>query len=557
MRSDYLDGRDLRRLVLAAAAYLDQNKAAVDALNVFPVPDGDTGTNMAMTLKAAAREIQSADTPSVDEMAKAVAHGCLMGARGNSGVILSQIFRGFSKSLEEKRQMGPLDFAWALQTGVDLAYKAVMKPAEGTILTVAREAGRAALSAGRSGADVPRVVEAALRQAEATLARTPEMLPVLRQAGVVDAGGKGLVYILTAWSMALRGEEIADTPILTAPQQQARSDTVAAKSDVAITFPYDTVFMVRGRGIPVNLLRQQLEPMGDSLVVVGDEGLVKVHIHVTDPGPVLTHCLRFGELIEIEIENMRLQHEALSIDAGAPAAEHEPATAATPQPAEVPVEEKDLGVVAIGVGEGIAEVLRSLGVDVVVNGGQTMNPSTEDILQAVDRTGARRVLILPNNKNIILTAEQTRNLTEREIGVVPTRSVPQGIAALLALNPEQSIEQNVTAMTNAAKRVKTGEITYAVRTTTYRDREIHEGDIMGIFNGEIRAVGTDPQAVLRELVSEMVESEDSMITVFYGQDIAPEVAEQAAEELAAAHPDCELDLHSGGQPLYYYLISVE
>lgn len=555
MRSDYLDGRDLKQLVLAAAAYLDQNKAAVDALNVFPVPDGDTGTNMAMTLKAAAREVQPLDTGDVDEMAKAVAHGCLMGARGNSGVILSQIFRGFSKGLEEKGRMGPVDFARALQTGVDLAYKAVMKPAEGTILTVAREAGRAALAAARSGNDLSQVVEAALRQAEATLARTPEMLPVLRQAGVVDAGGKGLVCIITAWSMVLRGEEISGVAAPRADRSASRADTVAARSDVEIAFPYDTVFMLRGRNIPVNLLRQQLEPIGDSLLVVGDEGLVKIHIHVTDPGPVLSQCLRYGELMKIEIENMRIQHEELSHSDAPGDAPVESAPAATV--ATEPTEEKDLGIVAIGAGEGIAEVLRSLGVDEVVNGGQTMNPSTEDILQASERTNARRVLILPNNKNIILTAEQTKNLTKREIGVVPTRSVPQGIAAMLALNPELTIADNVTAMTEAARRVKTGEITFAVRTTTYRDHEIREGDIMGIYNGEIKAVGETPEQVLAELVRAMVDGDDSMITVFYGQDVPAETAEQAAEALQTAHPGCELDVHFGGQPLYYYLVSVE
>lgn len=554
MRSEYLDGRDLKQLILAAAAYLDQNKSAVDALNVFPVPDGDTGTNMAMTIKAAVREIQSSDSADISEIAKAVAHGCLMGARGNSGVILSQIFRGFAKSLEEKHQMGSLDLAWALQAGVELAYKAVMKPAEGTILTVAREAGRAALTAARSGGDVPRVVEAALRQAEATLARTPEMLPVLRQAGVVDAGGKGLVCILTAWNMVLHGQEVAEAGA-TAPGERVGS--AAAQSEAEILYPYDTVFMLRGRNIPVNLLRQQLEPMGDSLLVVGDEGLIKVHIHVTDPGPVLSHCLRYGELTKIEIENMRLQHEELArVDANVDATA-ERAADCDPKGAGASGDEKDLGVVAVGVGEGIAEILRSLGVDEIVNGGQTMNPSTEDLLQAAERTNARRVLILPNNKNIILTAEQTKNLTKREIGVVPTRSVPQGIAAMLALNPELSLEENVAAMTEAARRVKTGEITYAVRSTTYRDREIHEGDIMGLFNGEIKAVGSSPEEVLTELVSAMIGPEDSMITIFYGQDVRPEVAEQVGELIAAAHPDCELDIHHGGQPLYYYLVSVE
>lgn len=550
MRSEYLDGRDLKQLILAAAAYLDQNKSAVDALNVFPVPDGDTGTNMAMTIKAAVREIQTSDTADISEIAKAVAHGCLMGARGNSGVILSQIFRGFAKSAEEKHQMGPLDLALALQAGVELAYKAVMKPAEGTILTVAREAGRAALAAARGGGDVPRVVEAALRQGEATLARTPEMLPVLRQAGVVDAGGKGLVCILTAWNMVLHGQEVAGAG---ATAISERVGSAAAESQTEILYPYDTVFMLRGRNIPVNLLRQQLEAMGDSLLVVGDEGLIKVHIHVTDPGPVLSHCLRYGELTKIEIENMRLQHEEL-VNAGAsgePAADHRT------ENADAAREEKDLGVVAVGVGDGIAEILRSLGADEIVNGGQTMNPSTEDLLQAAERTNARRVLILPNNKNIILTAEQTKNLTKREIGVVPTRSVPQGIAAMLALNPELSLEENVAAMTEAARRVKTGEITYAVRTTTYRDREIHEGDIMGIFNGEIKAVGSSPEDVLTELVGEMVSADDTMITIFYGQDVRPEVAERVSERIAAAHPDCELDLYHGGQPLYYYLVSVE
>jgi DAK2 domain fusion protein YloV len=555
LRPDYLDGQDLKRLVLAAAAYLDDNKATVDALNVFPVPDGDTGTNMSMTLKAAAREIADSDATSVDAVAKTAAHGCLMGARGNSGVILSQILRGFAKGLEDKRQMGPLDLAWALQTGVDLAYKAVMKPAEGTILTVAREAARAALTAGRANADLQHVLEAALKQAEVTLARTPDMLPVLKQAGVVDAGGQGLVYIFTAWAKVIRGEELTTiAPAEPEEKAPAQADTVAARSQVEIDFPYDTVLMLRGKAIPVERLRQQLAPIGDSMVVVGDEELLKIHIHVTDPGPVLSICLGYGELVKIDIENMRLQHAALS---GAEPVLTMPDADPDAGPTEAIAEVRDLAVVAVGVGDGIADVLRSLGADEIVNGGQTNNPSTQDIVDAITHANARRVIILPNNKNIILTAEQAKGLVECEVGVVPTRSVPQGIAAMLALNPEQSISDNVTAMAEAAKRVKTGEITYAVRTTVYHDREIKEGDIIGIFNGDIKAVGSSPEAVLLDLVAAMTGPDDSVITVFYGQEVAVETAEAAGEQLATRHPDCELDVHRGGQPLYYYLVSVE
>jgi hypothetical protein len=535
-------------MIAAAADYLEQNRAEVDALNVFPVPDGDTGTNMSLTVRSAVKHMSGVKSDQLSEVAEAVSFGSLMGARGNSGVILSQIFRGLARGMSGKDRVSPTELAWACQEAVDTAYKAVMKPVEGTILTVAREYAKAAIHAARAGADCLTVLREALNQAERVLERTPEMLPVLKQAGVVDAGGKGFCVLMSGALRALEDPAAVGTAaIKKVPGFKVSEDLGDIK------FIYDTQLLISGRDLPADEIRGILGEFGDSLLVVGSDRVLKVHVHTNTPDRVIGCCLKYGQLAEVTVENMKAQYEGLAEAAeGAPVDHGQP-----PLPGPLPTEQKDVAIVSVAVGDGLEKILRSLGVDEIVDGGQTMNPSTEEIVRALDRVQARRVLILPNNGNIIMAAEQAKQLSDKDVHIIPTKSIPQGVAALLAMTPGQELTANTERMKAALGRVKTGEVTYAVRSTTYDGVTINEGDIIGIGDDKIRAVGKDFDEVLVQLAERLVDENDEVITIFYGSDVSVERAEAAATRLRSVYPDREIEMHHGGQPLYYYLMSVE
>ncbi len=590
-----LTGKKLKAVVIAGARRLEANKEAVNALNVFPVPDGDTGTNMCLTMGAAVKEMERVSSPSLGEVAKALSLGSLMGARGNSGVILSQLFRGIAKSLQGHRVATPLQVAWSFQEGVETAYKAVMKPVEGTILTVAREMARSALQAAKQGSSLEHVLDAAVLRGREILARTPEMLPVLKQAGVVDAGGMGLLCLVEGVLQGVRGrEDLATAGPETRGRPPAPEPSAEAVSAAeAIRFAYDTQLLIRGSRLAVDRIRVQLEPLGDSLLVVGDPHLVKVHVHTNEPHRALATCLLHGEIIEASVENMREQHEALrhartaavspdgalgrpsappvelvevgavspggSAPAGGPAAAPVAGLpgAALNLPETRPAPSGEIGVVAVASGEGLTEIFSNLGADVVVSGGQTMNPSTEDLLKALESLPSREVLILPNNGNILMAAKQTIELATKTVRVVPSKSIPQGIAALVALNRSMTLEKNQAKMQQALAGVRSGEVTRAVRSSRYKDIDIHEGDFIGILDDEIVVTGPDSLSVLSDLVKRMTIGETEIVTVFYGQPVDDAEAAQAGKRLKEACAAHEVELHRGGQPLYHYLVSVE
>jgi len=539
-------------MLVAAADYLEQNKESVDALNVFPVPDGDTGTNMSLTIRSAVKHMNGVASDSISAVAEAVSFGSLMGARGNSGVILSQIFRGLARGMAGRDKVNPSELAWAFQEAVDTAYKAVMKPVEGTILTVAREYARAALHAARAGSDCSGVLRSALEHAGKVLEKTPEMLPVLKQAGVVDAGGKGFCVLMNGALRALEDPAAAEAAAI------KKTPAFKVSEDLGdLKFIYDTQLLIHGQNLPQSTIREALSEHGDSLLVVGSDRVLKVHVHTNAPDRVIAYCLKFGELSEVTVENMKAQYEGLvTAREGAESETPEPQPAAPGAPAGT-VEAKDVAVVSVVVGEGLVKIMKSLGVDEIIDGGQTMNPSTEEIVLALNRVPAKQVLVLPNNGNIIMAAEQARTLTDKEVRIIPTRSIPQGVAALLAMTPGQDLAANAERMQEAINRVKTGEVTYAVRSTTYQDLTIKEGDIIGIADEAIVAVGTDFDEVLVKLMERLVGRSDEVITIFHGADVAAARAEAAAERLRDLYPDREIEMHYGGQPLYYYLLSVE
>lgn len=590
-----LTGRRLKAAVIAGARRLEANKEAVNALNVFPVPDGDTGTNMCLTMGAAVKEMEKVSSPSLGEMAKALLLGSLMGARGNSGVILSQLFRGMGKSLQERRVATPLQVAWSFQEGVETAYKAVMKPVEGTILTVAREMARSGLQAAKRGSSLEQVLEVEVLRGREVLARTPEMLPVLKQAGVVDAGGMGLLCFMEGVLQGVRGEDVlADTDPATQGRPAAPGPAAAALSVAEeIQFAYDTQLLIRGSRLSVDRIRTQLEPLGDSLLVVGDPHLVKVHVHTNEPHRALATCLLHGEIIEASVENMREQHEATKHVRMAAAAPDEvpsppatsppqpdgatagppgglgvggmpaaaPVTGATKPPLNLPetrpAPSNEIGVVVVASGQGLTEIFGNLGADVVVSGGQTMNPSTEDLLKALESLPSREILILPNNGNILMAAKQTVELTSKTVRVIPSKSIPQGIAALVALNRSLTLEKNEAKMQQALDVVRSGEVTRAVRDSLYKDIEIHEGDFIGILDDEIVTTGPDSVSVLADLVERMTGGDTEIVTVFYGQPVDDDEAARVGKRLEEVCPAHEVELHRGGQPLYHYLVSVE
>lgn len=529
-----LDGTLIKKLMERAAALMSQHEEEVNALNVFPVPDGDTGTNMALTVKSAAQEAARLDTSAAGEVLEGAALGALMGARGNSGVILSQIFRGIAQSAKGKSTLSAMDFAEALKQGVATAYKAVMKPVEGTILTVAREAVAAAHAAAASGKDIPSVLQAALEAGRASLEMTPRLLPVLREAGVVDAGGRGFLVLLEGWYTALTGDEVSPKTAEEPRVPLYNRGAEAAEPAGDLVYPYDTQFLVRGSGLEAEKLRAELEGLGDCLLVVGSDGLLRVHIHTDHPGLVLEKALRFGELTDLDIQNMRLQCEART----------EPHV-------------KEIGVVAVASGQGLIEVFKSLGTDLVLDGGKTMNPSTQEVLDAVTSVNAKKVIFLPNNRNTFLAAKQAKRMARKRMYVVPSKNVPEGVCALLAMRPELGVEANLKLMGKAIRRCTSGEVTYAVRETGLNGLKVKSGDVIGLLNGELVAVGGSPEEVLHQLIRSGLKPEYEVLTVFAGELVPPGREKQLAEDLTSSFPGIEVEVHRGDQPLHYYLFFME
>lgn len=546
-----IDGQLFYRMLVSAANCLENNKTTVNALNVFPVPDGDTGTNMSMTMMSAIKEVQKVKDCNIEDIADAAANGSLMGARGNSGVILSQLLRGFSRGMKGKSQLDSKSLAAALKEGAGTAYKAVMKPTEGTILTVAREIGDKAVELSKTIDDINVLMDSVYKHAELTLNKTPDMLPVLKKAGVVDAGGKGLICIYQGMIDALKGNDIIAKEQVDVEYEESVKGPVIQEEE--IKYGYCTEFIIRNTNADVEEFREILSKYGDSLIVVGGSGVIKVHIHTNEPGKVLTEALTIGELTKIKIDNMREQHRSI-IDEGRGDSQgeeyDEKASTVTSSP-------KKAGVITVAMGEGIRDIFFDLGADNVIEGGQTMNPSTEDILKAINAINAESIYILPNNGNIVMAAKQAATLCDKDVTVIPTKSIPQGIAALTVFNPEGETDENMEAMTSALEYVKTGQVTYAVRNTTFDDREIKEGDILGLVNGKINNVGLNMQEVSESLIEDMVSESDELITILYGKDINEDDASKLSDKIRDKYPDCDIQLYYGGQPLYYFIISVE
>lgn len=567
MRLENIDGTVLKQMIQASSSWLSVNKESVDALNVFPVPDGDTGTNMSLTLQAAAHEAEKVSATSISKVAEAIAQGSLMGARGNSGVILSQLFRGFALAVEGKERLNAKELAMALKAAYQQAYRAVMKPVEGTVLTVAREAADAVVEATKKNTDIIAIAQLYLLEGNKALARTPDLLPVLKEAGVVDAGGKGL---LVAWEGALKALKGGQIDWESVAQDQAqksggkavteRAESATVTGDQALQYKYCTEFLVRGENINIDEIKSKLEPRGDSLLVVGDSNLVKVHVHTNNPGWVLEFCGALGDLLEIDINNMAEQNkEFTERQSPQPGAEGEVSTLYEHEIDNFPtlLEESEVSVVSVVAGPGLEKIFRSLGVESIIHGGQTMNPSTQDLLEAVEACSADNVIILPNNGNVVLTAQQVPQVTEKNVRVIPTKSVPQGIAALLGFDPAKDLAENERHMQDAFTHVQTGEITYAVRNSRFNGVEIEEQDIIGITDGEIRAVGKNITEVTRDLLEEMIAEDTELISLYYGSEVSSDAAEAFYAELVQDYPDFEIELHYGGQPLYFYFVSVE
>lgn len=546
-----IDGQLLMRMFISAANSLENNKPTVNALNVFPVPDGDTGTNMSMTMMSAVKEVQKVKGHTAEEIAEAAANGSLMGARGNSGVILSQLLRGFSKGVKDRNILNSKTLAAAFKEGANTAYKAIMKPTEGTILTVAREVADKAVELSKSIDDINILMDRIVAYGETVLNKTPDMLPVLKKAGVVDAGGKGLIYIYKGMIEALKGNDIPLREVYETLETGAEDVIKGANLEEEILFGYCTEFLIKNADADIESFRELLSAMGDSLIVVGGSGVIKVHIHTNDPGRVLTDALELGELSKIKIDNMREQHRSILNEDGKDAESYQEAAETEMSPP------KKAGVITVAMGEGVKNIFLDLGADVVIEGGQTMNPSTEDILKAINTVNAEDIYILPNNGNIVMAAKQASNLSDKNVVVIPTKSIPQGIAALTAFNPEGDSSENTEAMTSSIDYVKTGQVTYAVRNTSFDDKEIREGDILGLVNGKINNTGREILNVTESLIDDMVSESDELITILYGSDISEEDAESLAEVVRNKYPDCDIQLYYGGQPLYYFIISVE
>ncbi|MEH7333432.1 DAK2 domain-containing protein [Neobacillus drentensis] len=552
-----LDGKRFAEMVIQGANHLSANAKMVDALNVFPVPDGDTGTNMNLSMTSGAKEVKNNVQEHIGKVGAALSKGLLMGARGNSGVILSQLFRGFSKAVESKSAISGKDFATALEAGVETAYKAVMKPVEGTILTVAKDSAKMGVQAAQTSNDIIVIMEEVLKEAKASLKRTPELLPVLKEVGVVDSGGQGLVFVYEGFLAELKGEKLPDSP----SSMPTMNELVSAEHHKSvqghintedIEFGYCTEFMVRFENAktaknPFNEgeFRNDLSKYGDSLLVIADEDVVKVHIHSEQPGEVLTYGQRYGNLINMKIENMRQQHSNIVGETH------------TPLVAERVQEQKEYGIVTVSMGSGIADLFKSIGAHAVIEGGQTMNPSTEDIVKAVKQVNAKKVFILPNNKNIIMAAEQARDVSEEEIYVIPSKTVPQGLSALLAFNPSANVEANEATMKDALQHVKTGQITFAVRDTQIDGLEIEKDDFMGIAEGKIVVKNKDKGKAAEDLLSKMLDEDSEILTVIYGEDVSEDEVNSLTQFVEENYGNIEIEIHNGQQPLYSFIFSIE
>ena len=557
---DTINGAMFKEMLLFGTVSIAQAQQAINDLNVFPVPDGDTGTNMSLTIQTAAQELKKIEPATVDQAASVTASALLRGARGNSGVILSLLFRGISKELKGCKEADGAAFAAAMQEGVAAAYNAVMKPAEGTILTVSRLAAERAVNAAEEHNSVEYVIEQAIAQGEITLAQTTDMNPVLKKAGVVDAGGKGFLLILGGMLSALRGEE---RPELTAEDTQEKADFVML-SEEDITFTFDTVFIVRKSGRSIEPFRRFLDGIGDSLVIGEDDEAFKVHVHTDIPGEALSEAQKYGTLELAKIENMRTQAQQLAAGGTAQstddldAIEQELEAAGQEDNSEEAAPEKDYGFLAVCAGDGLASVFTDLGADGVISGGQTMNPSTESILREIRKVPARTVFVLPNNKNIIMAAQQCMGLTEKNVVVIPTASIPQGVSAMMAVDPDMSDADAIAkAMTDAAQNVSTAQITYAARNSDFDGFDIHEGDYLALLDGKLHGTDRDVSALLGGLADEAASRGAEFITVFYGEDVAEEDAHKACDIFTHKCPDAEINLICGGQPVYYYIISIE
>ena len=559
------------RMFLAGANNLEAKKEWINELNVFPVPDGDTGTNMSMTIMSAAKEVAAIENPTMASLAKAISSGSLRGARGNSGVILSQLFRGFTKVIAEYDELNVQIISDAFQKATETAYKAVMKPKEGTILTVAKGMSDKAAELGEETDDLAYFCAEIIEEGDHVLSKTPDMLPVLKQAGVVDSGGQGLMQVLKGAFDALMGKEV-DYTIETAStgsssQGTASNPYIDVQAEQEITFTYCTQFLIMlEHPFTENQeteFKSYLESIGDSIVVVADDEIVKVHVHTNDPGMAMQRGLTYGSLTTIIIENMRLERDE-KISAmkekemqSTANAENEIKAAEENEP-EVPAEEKEMGFISVSIGEGINEIFRGLGVDYIIEGGQTMNPSTEDMLNAIEKVNAKNIFILPNNKNIIMAANQAASLTEdKNIIVIPTKTIPQGITALVNYIPDSTPEDNAERMGEEIQLVKTGQVTYAVRDTVIDDKEIKQDDYMGIGDKGILSVGTDMEKTVLEMIGEMIDEDSAILSIYYGEEMNEDSANEIAEKVEEEYPDVEVEVHYGGQPIYYYVISVE
>ncbi len=535
-----ITGSDLVRCVKAGCIRLEHNRDQVDQLNVFPVPDGDTGTNMYLTLLSAVKEAEKHSTEPLGKVAKAVSMGSLMGARGNSGVILSQIFRGIARLLDGKAEANAMDLAQALRAGSDTAYKAVMKPVEGTILTVIREIARACEKEAQEGNDILGTLLAGLQEGQRTLEKTPSMLPILKEAGVVDSGGQGIIYFLAGAIDGLAQEKDIQLDVYKEKIALQQPGAIL-QEEISLDFQYCTELLIKGEKLDPDDIKDHLQPLGDSMLVVGEDEIVKVHIHSNHPGKVLETALQFGQLSDIKINNM-LEEVHENRNNFVPAA---------------PVFAKKIGLVAVGAGDGIVGILQSLGVDIVVQGGQTMNPSTEDLLIACNEVSAAAVIILPNNKNIIMAAQQVKELCEKQVEIVTSCSVMQAISALIAYNPEGDLQEIAAAMNEEMSKISYAEVTHAVKDSAINGLQIEEGDVIGMIDGKIRLKGTAVEQVVMDLLAEMASADSELITLLYGDDLEEAAAQSLTEKIAELYPQCEVEMHYGGQPHYSYLLSVE
>lgn len=547
-----IDAKMLSKMFLAGAKNLEAKKEWINELNVFPVPDGDTGTNMTLTIMSAAKDVSAMENPDMTTLCKAISSGSLRGARGNSGVILSQIFRGFTKGVRDYEELNVTIIADAFDKAVETAYKAVMKPKEGTILTVAKGAAQKARELADNGEeDLTIFFDEIIKYADEVLEKTPDMLPVLKQAGVVDSGGQGLMQVLKGAYDAFLGKEIDLTISEAKPAENRTSMNMEAQAQADIKFGYCTEFIImlsRNFNIKQEMdFKAYLESIGDSIVVVADEDVVKVHVHTNDPGLAIQKALKYGALSNMKIDNMRMEHEEKLFK-----------MAEKQQAESMEMPKKEVGFIAVSVGEGINEIFKGLGIDYIIEGGQTMNPSTADMLDAIDKINADTVYILPNNKNIILAAEQATHMVEdKKIVVIPTKTVPQGITAVINYVPDLSVEENTETMTEEIKSVKTGQVTYAVRDTVIDDKEIKQGDYMGIGDSGILSNGTDMMDVTFRMIEDMMDEDRELISIYYGSEITEEDAQNLQSRVEAQYPKCDVELQYGGQPIYYYIVSVE